>query len=172
MRRLYERYNKRLTLYAYRMLSAHEEATDVAQDVWARVIEQRATPQTVSHVAGYLFTIARHLCFDRLRARRDSIEIGKLPEDLHPIAESNERSHLEDIVVLALERLTPEDRELLVMHTYLGYGYDEIAVMQSKSPEAVWTKASRARAKLREIVRSLAEREGVPITRDTISKNR
>jgi RNA polymerase sigma-70 factor (ECF subfamily) len=172
LRELYARYNSRLSVYAAKMLAVREEATDIAHDVWTRLIEQRSNPPLVNHAAGYLFTIARNLCLDKLRARRSTLDIDALRDDEHPVAASGERSHLEDIVLYALEQLSSDDRELLVMHTYLGYGYDEIAVMQSKSPEAVWTKASRARAKLRDLVRALAKREGVAIPGATNEQRR
>jgi len=35
---------------------------------------------------------------------------------------------------------------------YCGYRFDEIAEMLKISPNAVWTRASRARAQLREII--------------------
>jgi RNA polymerase sigma-70 factor (ECF subfamily) len=160
---LYALYNPKLTVFAFKMLGQREMAIDLAQDIWSRLIEQRKSPQPVEYVGGYLYRIARNLCFDRLRSRRDHTPLDQLPEEQHPASVPTEPSDIEDIVIRSLDRLSAEDKELLVMHSYLGYGYDEIAEMQSKSPEAVWTRASRARAKLREIVRKAAEAEGVPI---------
>lgn len=160
---IYALYNAKLTIFAFKMLGQREIAVDLIQDVWSRVIEQRKHPQTVEYVGGYLYRIARNLCFDRLRSRRDHTPLDQIPEEHHPVSATAEQTDIEDIVVRSLESLPAEDRELLVLHSYLGYGYDEIAEMQSKSPEAVWTRASRARAKLREIVRKAAAAEGVPI---------
>jgi RNA polymerase sigma-70 factor, ECF subfamily len=163
---LYSRYNKKLTVFAFKMLGQRDQAADLAQDTWSRLLERREKLQEVLYVAGYLFQIARNLCFDRLRVKREHSSLDELPEEQHPISSVIEKSDLEDIIVRSLEELSAEDKELLVLHNYLGYGYDEIAEMQSKSPEAVWTRASRARGKLREIVRNIAASEGVTIPGD------
>ena len=158
-------YNKKLVIFAQKMLGEAESARDLVQEVWIRIIEQRRTPPDtpIEHAGAYLFRITRNLYIDKLRAQKDQIPIGELAEQDHPHLPNNERTALEEIVVAALEKLPLEDRELLVMHSYLGYAYEEIAQMKSKTPEAIWTRASRARAKLRELVRSDARKEGIEI---------
>jgi RNA polymerase sigma-70 factor (ECF subfamily) len=162
---LFAIYNKKLVIFAQKMLGGREAARDLVQEVWIRIIEQRRSPPNaaVEYAGAYLFRIARNLCLDKLRAAKEHLQIDELPEREHPHFPSGERTELEEIVIAALEKLSFDDRELLVMHSYLGYAYEEIAEIQSKSPEAVWTRASRARAKLREFVRSDARREGIPI---------
>ena len=162
---LFALYNRKLTVFALKMLGESEAAKDLVQEVWIRIIEQRRTsPGTPIEYAGaYLFRITRNLYLDKIRAQKEHVPIDELSEKDHPHSPDLERSALEEIVVAALDKLAPEDRELLVMHSYLGYAYEEIAEMQSKKPEAIWTRASRARAKLREIVRSDARREGIEI---------
>ncbi|HYM21191.1 MAG TPA: RNA polymerase sigma factor [Candidatus Kapabacteria bacterium] len=164
---LYARYNKKLTIFAAKMLCSRERANDLAQEVWMRVIEQRKKPQEIEHVGAYLFRIARNLSLDAIRKDRGHTPLDDVAEEQHPsAATSGERTELEEIVLLALDSLSPDDKELLVMHTYLGYGYDEIAEMQSKSPEAIWTRASRARTKLRTIVQAEAARLNIEIITD------
>ena len=65
---------------------------------------------------------------------------------------SEERSDLEEKLVAALDSLPFETREILVLNAYCGYRFDEIATMLDKSPDAVWARASRARAQLRRMV--------------------
>lgn len=168
---LFRRYNKKLSVFALKMLGNREHAVDLAQDTWSRVIDQRRKPQHVEYVGGYLFRIARNLCLDRLRARKEHPSIDEIPENQHPKSHPVEQTDIEEIVVRALDELPDEDRELLILHTYVGYGYDEIAEMQSKKPEAVWTRASRARSKLRDIVRRNALAQGVNIPSDQGDKN-
>ena len=162
---LFSLYNKKLTIFAQKMLGEREEARDLVQEVWMRIIELRRVPSSslIEHVGAYLFRITRNLCLDKIRSAKEHLPIDDLPECDHPQSSKSEQTALEEIVIAALENLPAEDRELLVMHSYLGYAYEEIAEMQSKSPEAIWTRASRARAKLREFVRSVARKEGIDI---------
>jgi RNA polymerase sigma factor (sigma-70 family) len=162
---LFAIYNKKLVIFARKMLGGQEAARDLAQEVWIRIIELRRVPpgESVEYAGAFLFRIARNLCLDKIRAAKEHLPIDELSENEHPQSPNGERTELEEIVVAALDKLPVEDRELLVMHSYLGYAYEEIAEMQSKSPEAIWTRASRARAKLREFVRSDARKEGIEI---------
>jgi RNA polymerase sigma-70 factor (ECF subfamily) len=174
-RSLYERYNKKLTIFAAKMIGDRDQATDLVQDVWVRVIDQRKKPEPIKHVAAYLFRIARNLALDTLRKDRGHVGIDDIAEDKHPSVATDEKSELEEIVLQSLDKLGPDDREILVMNAYLGYGFDEIAEMQSKSSEAIWTRASRARAKLRTIVTDEARRAGIEITgqiKKSLEKNR
>src|SRR4029079_19510768 len=108
--------------------------------------------------------ITRNLCLDKIRSVKELVSIVEIPENDHPHSPISEQTDLEEIVKAGLEKLSVDDRELLVMHTYLGYAYEEIAKMQSKNPQAIWTKASRSRAKLREFFRNDARRAGINIT--------
>ena len=171
---LFAIYNKKLVIFAYKMLGEREAARDLAQEVWIRLIDQRRTKERVviENAGAYLFRIARNLCIDKIRSAKQHLPIEELSEKEHPYSLLGEPSALEEMVIAALDRLPFEDREILVMHSYLGYAYDEIAQMQSKSPEAVWTRASRARSKLREMIRSDAKREGIEISGEKMKINR
>jgi RNA polymerase sigma-70 factor (ECF subfamily) len=162
---LFAIYNKKLVIFAHKMLGEREAARDLAQEVWIRIIDQRRTKEKVliENAGAYLFRIARNLCIDKIRSAKEHLPIEELSEKDHPHSFHVERTALEEMVIATLEKLSYDDREILVMHSYLGYAYDEIAEMQSKSPEAVWTRASRARGKMREMIRSEAKREGIEI---------
>ena len=66
---------------------------------------------------------------------------------------------MEELVNSSLDTLKFEDKELLVLNMYCGYRFDEIATMMGMSPNAIWTRASRARAQLRDRVKSMIKRD-------------
>ena len=171
---LFAIYNKKLVIFAHKILGEREAARDLAQEVWIRIIDGRKTKERVviENAGAYLFRITRNLCIDRIRSAKEHQPIDELAEKDHPHVLHREQSALEEIVITMLDQLPYDDREILVMHSYLGYAYDEIAQMQSKSSEAVWTRASRARSKLREMVRTEAKRYGVEIPGDKINVKR
>jgi RNA polymerase sigma factor (sigma-70 family) len=160
---LFHSYNKKLTVFAIKLLSDSEAARDTVQEVWLKLIDQRKKPPTVEHVAAYLFQIARNCCYDKLRSRKDIPSLDTLDETEHPHQLMSEPSALEEIVLQVFAELPDEERELLSLNIYSGFGYDEIAEMQQKKSQAVWTRASRIRAKLRTQIEARCNREGVEI---------
>ncbi len=163
---LYRELNPRLSAYCRKLAPASggpQSAEDIVQTVWERVIAMR-TPafsrrgQGVVDPVAFLFRTARNLIIDQHRRSKETREL--MDED----GEHEEQpSDLECIVLDALEKLSFDDREVLVLNIYSGYKFGEIAEMQGKSADAIWARASRARARLREIVMADAKRLGVAL---------
>jgi DNA-directed RNA polymerase specialized sigma24 family protein len=61
------------------------------------------------------------------------------------------------MVLASLDELSFDHREVLILNIYCGYRFDEIAAMMGKSPDAIWARASRARAQLRKAVRAMID---------------
>ena len=77
----------------------------------------------------------------------------------HAIAETEEMSSMEEMVVVAREKLPLSQREVLILNAYSGYTFEEIAQMTGESHGAVRTRAWRARTQLKRIVAALIELE-------------
>lgn len=150
--KLFQMYNSRLYVYCTKILGDTEQAEDVVQEVWERVIKMRSKPQEVTNPVGFLFRIARNLCINHMKVRSRTVPFETLDESAHPATAMPGSTELEDLVRSSLDSLKFEDRELLVLNAYCGYKLEEIATMLDISPNAVWTRASRARARLRAIV--------------------
>lgn len=157
--KLFQMYNSRLYVYCTKILGSAEQAEDVVQEVWERVIRLRAKPQEVNNPVGFLFRIARNLCINHMKVSSRTVPFDSTDESLHPADSIPGSSDLEELVQSSLESLKFEDRELLVLHTYCGYKLEEIAEMLGISPNAVWTRASRARARLRSVVMDMMNNE-------------
>lgn len=159
---LYRELNPRLSAYCRKLAS--ESAEDIVQTVWEKVIGLRSRSGNAPSVLsaprdiGFLFATARNLIIDQHRRSKETREL--MDEDgEHEVQPTD----LECIVLDALERLSFEDREVLVLNIYSGYKFGEIAEMQGKSVDAIWARASRARVRLREIVMADAKRLGVAL---------
>jgi RNA polymerase sigma-70 factor, ECF subfamily len=147
---LFDRHNERLLVYARKILGDGELAQDVTQEVWIRVLGLRTRPRQVDNPVGFLLRIARNLCLSALTRRRDHVTLDSITETA-PESEV-ERTPLEEIALAALDELPFDYREVLVLTVYCGYSTEETARMLEKSPEAIWKRASRARAMLRAAV--------------------
>ncbi len=150
---MFDRHNHRLYLYCLQFARNEQQAEDLTQEMWERVIRLRNNERTtVQNPLGLLLTIARNLCLDNIRRERRHADLDELPESNHPIAQVPELSHMEELVILALPHLPVAQREVLVLHAYSGYRFDEIAEMLGEPVGAVRTRAWRARAHLGRII--------------------
>jgi RNA polymerase sigma factor (sigma-70 family) len=149
---LYKRHNPRLLLYTLKILGDRPRAEDVTQESWERMITMRGSGQPLRNPMGFLLRVARNLCIDAMRARRHHVALDDLHEASHPKVSPEPLSELESLALESLEQLPFEQREVLVLNYYCGYRFEEIATMLGRTPEAVWARASRGRARLRQIV--------------------
>lgn len=150
---MFRTYNRKIFMYCTKIVNNTFSAEDITQEVWERVIRLRNQDTVeILNPGGFLFTIARNLCLNHIKSRKNTISIDDIDEHAIPKSYQPGENHVEEIVSTSLELLKFEDRELLVLNMYCGYRFDEIAGMLGISSNAVWTRASRARANLREIV--------------------
>jgi RNA polymerase sigma-70 factor (ECF subfamily) len=152
---LYRRYLRRVYRYLLTYAEREEDAADLTQHVFLRVLEalpgytDRGTP-----FAAWLFRIARNAATDAYRRRRKAIPWEHVPEALlplagqDPLAASIRREALNELRVL-VARLDPEKQELLALRFAAGLTSAEIGSIVGKSEAAVKRQLSRTIASLR-----------------------
>jgi len=149
----FEAQRSRLTGLAYRMLGSVAEAEDVVQDAWLRWTR---TEEEVRDPAGWLVRTTSRLCIDRLRsakAQREAYRGPWLPEPLIGELTVDPVERAEDVSVaflLALERLSPLERAVFLLHDVFDEDYDAIAETLGRSEPAVRQLAARARAHVKD----------------------
>src|SRR3989338_8937997 len=75
-RELLERVEKPLLHFIVRYLGDRDAAEDVFQETFLRVLRNIADFEPNASLSTWIFTIARHLCLDRLKARRRHREVS------------------------------------------------------------------------------------------------
>ena len=150
---LFDKHTPRFYLYALKFLGDSLLAEDVVQDVWEKIIKLR-TERThpPGNSVGYMVRMIRNHALNRLRDRRHHNDIESLPEAEHPRVTLHPLSQEEEILNAALHYLPDAQRELLILHNYAGYKFEEIAVMQNEHVSTIRTRAWRARKELARIV--------------------
>jgi RNA polymerase sigma factor (sigma-70 family) len=151
---LFKRHNQRLFTYCLKLTGDSAQAEDLAQEVWGRMIEFRAERRPLENPIGFLIRMARNLCLDYLKTRKKILPLDAISESSHPVYSMQELSEREELIVTSIQKLPVDYRDVLILNTYCGYSFEEIASILGKSPEAIWTRASRARTLLRTIVRA------------------
>jgi RNA polymerase sigma-70 factor (ECF subfamily) len=141
---------------AYRLLGSAHDAEDVLQEAYLRWLgTDRAG---VGEPRRYLSRVVTRLALDRLRARRAAREayVGPwLPEPVPtagppygPLDSAERRDSLSLAMLHLLERLSPPERAVYVLHTAFELPYTEIAEILDRSPEDCRQLQHRARAHL------------------------
>ncbi len=121
---------------AYRMLGEVGDAEDVVQEAFLRAHRAIREGTKIRDPRAFLTEVATRLAIDHLRSARVRREryVGPwLPEplvgDLEPdVAERTElRESVSMAFLVVLERLSPVERAVFLLHDVFGYGFDEIA---------------------------------------------
>jgi RNA polymerase sigma-70 factor (ECF subfamily) len=141
----------RLRAVAYRMLGSAAEAEDAVQEAWLRL--DRAGPDGIGNLEGWLTTVVGRVCLDMLRSRTSRREAPLAEPPAAPAPGPEQEAELADSVGLALivvlETLSPAERLAFVLHDLFGVTFDEIAPIVGRSPDAARQLASRARRRVR-----------------------
>jgi RNA polymerase sigma-70 factor (ECF subfamily) len=158
---LFEQHRSRLTGIAYGMLGSLMDAEDVVQDTYLKWLD--VDVGEVDSPAAFLTTMTTRVAIDRLRSARVRREqyvgpwlpepvIGALEPDPADIVE--EAESLSMAMLVALERLQPVERAVLLLREIFDYDYSEIADIVDKSPANCRQIAVRARERAGDLSRS------------------
>ncbi|MDO8801577.1 RNA polymerase sigma factor SigJ [Phenylobacterium sp.] len=149
----FEAQRPRLTRLAYRMLGSVTEAEDAVQDAWLRWTR---AGEEIADPAAWLVRVTSRLCIDRMRSartQRDAYRGPWLPEPLIEDLAVDPVERAEDVSVaflLALERLSPLERAVFLLHDVFDADYAQVAETLGKTEPAVRQLATRARAHVKE----------------------
>jgi RNA polymerase sigma-70 factor, ECF subfamily len=156
----YAEFRPLLFSIAYRMVGSVSEAEDIVQETFLRA--HRADPQQVDSPKAYLTAITTRLAIDHLRSarvRRETYVGSWLPEPLvtagddlaaDPEAHAETADSLSLAFLVLLERLSPVERAVFLLHDVFGYGYEEIARVVGKREDNARQIAARARRHVEE----------------------
>jgi len=139
---------------AYRMLGSVSEAEDVVQEALLRVHQAIESGEEIESPRAFIATVTTRLSINELRSARVRREryFGEwLPEPIITDGEDDPARHAETAdslsvaLLVLLERLSPEQRAVLLLHDVFDYRYPEIAEIVGKSEDSVRQLGTRAR---------------------------
>jgi len=146
----YDRYHPSLYRYAYARLGRQAEAEDVAAQVFVEALKgidsfsYRGRP-----VLAWLYRIARNLVVDQIRRNvrhQNAWDRLVFPSESDPSAEQA----IEALALReAMNHLTGEQREVIILRYFLSLSTREVAALLGKNEVAVFSLQARALAALR-----------------------
>ena len=129
---------------------------DLVQETFLKAVRNLHRYRGQSSLKTWIFSIARNLCLDHLRAcgrsrlrlvetleASDGEEAGARRADPECDGQA-ERNEMCTRVTRALGRLSAADKRLLILRVYLGLGYREIARRCRVAPQGMGTRMARA----------------------------
>ena len=155
-----ERNRRRIWAICYRMTGSRADADDLAQEA-AKLALERHSQARSEDPTGWLLRLTTRLCLDHLRrvrvARRAVELVDPLPGQEwragEVLADAPERAAIlrEDVrfaVVVALQRLSPRQRAVLILHDVCDRSLNEVAVLLQTNANAAKSVLHRARVAL------------------------
>ncbi len=143
VRSLYEQHGRSLLAYATRLTGDRAAAEDVVQETLVRAWKHAATlSEERGSVRGWLLTVARNIVTDRARAKAARPqEVAESPAT-PPIERDHSQTVVDTMVVLeALDRVSPEHRDVLVELYYRGRSVNEAATALGIPPGTVKSRS-------------------------------
>jgi RNA polymerase sigma-70 factor (ECF subfamily) len=158
---LYTRYSPRVFGYLYQRLNGNvEEAEDLTAEVFAKVYQKIDTFEVQgAPLSSWLFRIARNRLIDSVRRRPNYTQINL--EDAQttsagPVFNGVNQLLAMDLIKGGLARLTPEQRQVIVLRFLEDKSIAETAEIMERNEEAVKKLQSRGLASLRRGIECLS----------------
>ena len=165
-----EREQSRLRNFIRRRVPDRQDAEDILQDVFYKLVEANRLLMPIDHVTGWLFSVARNRITDLFRKQRpESLadaavenEVGDALqlEDLLPSPNAGPealyaRRVLLDEIALAIEELPNEQREVFVAHELEGRSFKEMSAETGVGVNTLLSRKRYAVLHLRERLQSI-----------------
>jgi RNA polymerase sigma-70 factor (ECF subfamily) len=160
-REIVERYQAKIFSIIYGILRNHNDAEDIAQQVFSKIYFSIQNFDFRSSLLTWIYKITVNECYDYLRKKR----VRKLVYESDFSEEDAQRMQntdtaidqkpavdtqlaQRDLVVKLLAKLSPEDRSLLLLKEVEGHSVEELARMTGMNENTIKVKLFRARQKL------------------------
>lgn len=125
---LISRWEKRIYNYLLRLVGDREDALDLCQDVFLKAHQNLRKLEDTARFAPWLFRIAHNEAYSLFRKRRpETDEITEMQAETGAGASSAFPLELTLAVTAALDRLSADQREAVVLKIYQGFKFDEMA---------------------------------------------
>jgi RNA polymerase sigma-70 factor (ECF subfamily) len=149
---------------AYKFVGRHDEAEDLAQDVFLKIFKALHTFDRRANFQTWLISISRNLCIDHYRSVRkeretmarevDASQLTPPARGRSPLGEL-EQLDLRQQIRDALALLPPALREAVVLRDLQEFSYQEIAARLGLPEGTVKSRINRGRLELARQLRRL-----------------
>jgi RNA polymerase sigma factor (sigma-70 family) len=150
---LFDRYNKRIFNFLATLTNDRDEAEDLTQNVFLRMIKYRNSFKDDSRFQPWIYQIARNVFSDHYKSQKNhlnNIDVEKLSDHIPEPEDSKSTQEKEELLHACLARLSDDERQLLVLTRFQHMKYEEVAHVMETTVANIKVKVHRAIGKLRE----------------------
>ena len=159
---LFDKYSKGLYSYFHLQIKDRLKSEDLVQNVFYNILRYRHTYKDGSDFKAWMYTIARNEkihYFKKRRVRHNDIDVERTNKN-----ESNPETELErktdmNHLNMALQMISPDNRELIILSRFNGLPYSEISKIVGCKVGALKVRMYRAVKELRDQFRNISGEE-------------
>jgi RNA polymerase sigma-70 factor (ECF subfamily) len=157
---LVSRWEKRIYNYLLRIIGNTEDAFDLCQDAFLKAYQNLPKLDDAGRFGPWLYRIAHNEAISHLRRQRPESELvdqavgGSAGLQMAPVEVSI-------AVESALARLSPEQREAVVLKVYEGFKFEEIAGILECPASTIKSRVYTGLELLKEILSPVVKQSGV-----------
>ena len=163
---LIQSHQKKVYNIALRMTKNPEDAQELVQDALVRAFTSIKKFRGDSSFSTWLYRITINVCTDFLRKRNKAVLISmeqgaaandngqamQIPEETPGPEELAEKAQLKELLRDAMDSLSDEHRQVLILRDMMDLSYKEIADTLNVNEGTVKSRINRARTGLKEII--------------------
>lgn len=144
----WEQHAAELRSWLLHRLGQAQDADDMMQDLYLKALQQGNRFCEILNTRAWLFQVARNAVADRMRVKREMVE---LPEDLPSLSDPVEAvDNLIECLPRVLSELSAEDRAVIVLCDLQGLPQKAYAAQAGITLSATKSRLLRARQRLRQ----------------------
>ena len=160
-REIVERYQAKVFSIIFGILRNHNDAEDIAQQVFAKIYFSIKNFDFRSSLLTWIYKITVNECYDYLRKKRvrklvyesdfseeDALRMENNESASEQSTPIDTRLSQRDFLMKLLEKLSADDRSLLMLKEVEGHSVDELSQMTGMNENTIKVKLFRARQKL------------------------
>ena len=126
------KYQKEIYFLTYRMVLNKEDAADVVQEIFVQVFKKIHQFRSASTFKTWLYRVAINRCKNFLRVLKKNRESA--PVEDYVVTDPNDsqldlllKNEKVDLISETIEKLPKKQKAILILRTYQGLSYEEIA---------------------------------------------
>jgi len=158
MEMVIRKFREPLYFHARYIVKDHQEAYDLVQEVFIKAMREDRLFDEDFKIKAWLYRVTSNLCFNQVRNRKRRgaiLDTMMKPEafgadQVETIFAGERRSE----VMTALEQLSEDHKQILLLRYYDDLSYAEIADVLQVKLGTVMSRLSRARMRLMEVMQS------------------
>ena len=164
---LVEAYSKRLYGYFYRLVGSRQDAEDLLQEVFVRLVRTISQYEHDGRFEAWLFRIAANLVRDRVRRSQRSRGLDRgtgmaeaaidpfdqVPDRIDERPDHGlDRAEQVDRLQQAVDQLPGPEREVVLLRHFSGMSFKEVAEVMGTPLGTALARAHRGLARLRDLL--------------------